>query len=94
MSKVVRAIPSAVFVAPWFNPQALSVSATNNGKRVLPETVFRGLSEAGQRVAAGLACEDDDISHIQWEPDWDVESGVGGGGPDNSMHTGAVVAKL
>lgn len=94
MSQVVRAIPSAVFVAPWFNPQSLAVSATNNGHRVLPRKVFLGLSDAGQRVAAGLAYDNDDMSHIQWEPDWDVERGVGGGGAANNVHTGAAVAKL
>ena len=53
MSKTVRAIPSATFCAPWFNPSL----STGYRPSSLPRSVFESLSQRGQEVAALLACE-------------------------------------
>ena len=93
LSREVRAIPMAAYVAPWFNPDALGRAPTTNGKGLLPPSDFERLSEAGRRVAAGLVAEGEQLGG-RWEPDWDSQAGVGGGGPGNAQYDGTAVARL
>ena len=69
MSRGVRAIPSAVFCAPWFNP--ITFGAAANSERSLPRSVYEGLSERGQQVAAGLAAPGEEVVR-KWAPDWRI----------------------
>ena len=59
----------------------------------LPRSVYESLSPAGQRVAARLACEGEEVG-VDWKPDWDVEKRVGGGGGANPTHKGEQVSQL
>jgi hypothetical protein len=54
LSRSVRAIPSAVFCAPWFGG-AGSKAANSEGS--LPRSVWEGLSPRGREVSAGLASQ-------------------------------------
>jgi hypothetical protein len=90
LSRHVRAIPSASYTAPWFNPG----SATNSRLRSLPKSVYDTLSSRGRAVAAGLALDKGEVLGLRWVPDWDVDAGVGGGGPSNAAHQGLKVSRL
>eukprot|EP01050_Picozoa_sp_SAG11_P025483 SAG11_NODE_5766_length_1467_cov_1.391813_2_plen_167_part_00 len=95
LSAEVRAIPMAAFVAPWINPDVFGSSATGNGVALLPRSVYEGLSEDGKRIGRRLpVAAGDDVSHVNWTPDWDVAAKVGGGGEKNSRHRGLTVSKL
>ena len=60
---------------------------------MLPRSVYEDLSPAGQRIAAGIACAGEEVE-VQWAPDWDVETGQGGGGEANARHKGLEVGRL
>ena len=84
LSKEVRAIPGAGFSAPWFR---------GGGGKSLPRSVWEGLSEKGRHAAREIV-RDDEFVDKEWSPDWEIEGRVGGGGPANRRHTGAVLARL
>ena len=44
-------------------------------------------------MARGIVCEGEQVE-VDWQPDWDVQRGIGGGGQANASHTGEVIAKL
>ena len=90
LSNSVRALPGVGFVAPWY-----AGNGSRTRRRRIPRSVFeRFESPLAKRSAAHLASDDEKVDSGSWRPDWNVETGEGGGGPRNSEHKGLVVARL
>ena len=62
-------------------------------RRLLPRSVYESLSEEGQRIAKGVASDNEEIDDA-WAPDWDVEAGKGGGSEENQKNKGEVLPRL
>ena len=90
LSESVRALPGVSFVAPWY-----AANGSRNHRRRIPRSVFeRFESPLARRSSAHLTSNDEEVDSGGWRPDWNVETGEGGGGPRNSEHKGLAVAQL
>jgi hypothetical protein len=62
--------PSSIFAAPWYNPYQPKRDgrATVSHNRLIPPSVFRTLSPAGQAAAAEFASESEEEVVCEWHP--------------------------